>query len=298
MSKQIFKLSQPAKQVLVDFLAQNNAGFNIPASELTFGNPVVTTAPAVNVAVDMASGYQGINYSGTVQITYNRLDLANYFQGVTASLDASQGTTTADVLAALMNRYQLYFTIDATGDDAFNECAISVDNTTTPPKATLTASANNLIWQGSVSFNLSGEQSLSSILPNANLTGLAIEPALTAGQSYAEAYYGTSYNTTGDDGGTPTHTVLAGLGTGNLPAQTDATPWALGVALTGDSWVIDSTTPGPFNASGAQVAYNGPATGNWILAGALAAQYTNVCVITLSSSCTNLVGNLVIPYNP
>lgn len=291
MFPQIFRFSQPGEQVLLNAILAANPGASITGADVTFGAPVVTAAPAVTVEVQPAANVPALGISGNVTVSYNRLDIGAYFQGVTPTLNASNGSTAADLVAALMNAYQIYFAADSNGADVMSACSFTYDNVSVPPTATLTAAATNLVWQGSVAFNLSGEQTLTSILPNVTLSDLSAEPALTAGQSYAEAYYGTNYNVAAQG------LILAALTQGSS-LLTSAGSWDLGAAITNDPWVW-SATPVAYNVNGAVVAYNGVATGDYALAGALASLYTNVCVITLdSTNCTNLVGHLVIPYNP
>lgn len=290
MFPQIFRFSQTGDVVLLNAILGANPSATLVPGDVTFGVPAVTTAPAVTVEVQPAATVPALGISGNVTVSYNRLDLGQYFQGVTPSLNASNGSTSADLLASLMNSYQLYFAADSTGNDAYSACSFTYDNIANPPTVTLTAGNTNLIWQGSVTFNLVGEKTLANILPNIALAGLAAEPALTSGQSYAEAYYGTNYTVTGQGA------ALAALTAGNTLMSTAGT-WTLGVSLTGSAWVWNAVASS-FNINGATVTYNGAATGDYVLAGALASEFTNVCVIQLSSTyCTNLVGHLVIPYN-
>jgi hypothetical protein len=296
MHKQIFPFGQPAEGALVDFLVRSNPDLSAMASQLTFGVPTVVSGTHVSVAVAAGTGYHGVTYTGGVSVEYNRLDLAGYFQSTTPTLNVANGTDPASIKATLLDTYQLYFTLPGDDTPGYSQASITIDNVAVPPTLTMVAAASNLIWQGTMVFTLAGETTLASILPMLDVSSVPMEPALTSGQSYAEAYYGTNYDTDGSVNSVQTGTVLSLLTAGAVPAPSGSV-WDLGVELTGDAWVWSSTTSVPFNGYGAIVVYNGVAQGVWALAGSIASNFTNVCVITLSSHCTNLVGNLVIPYN-
>lgn len=157
MGKFVAKYARPSETILSDLIRSNNANFQLPITELIFGVPVLIAGTQVSVPVS-GNGLTAPQYEGAVSVIYNRLDLAQYFAGITAaSIDGSAGTGDLALFNALLIAYKLYFNGgDAMGPGTNSQASWVVNTLSTPKTATLTVHAQNLIWQGSMVFTLSG----------------------------------------------------------------------------------------------------------------------------------------------
>lgn len=148
---------------------------NLTAAQVTFGVPAVGTtglgAPATTVSI---TANAGSGLTGSVQVVYQRVDL-----GFMATLDpalviTSGAGTTLDLLPFLNSYYGLALSADDIVDEALPATQADVN---TP--VVLTAVATSLIYQGSVSLNLTAPVAqLSDTITVTELSGLTAPTAL------------------------------------------------------------------------------------------------------------------------
>jgi hypothetical protein len=293
--KQIVPLAYPAEWVLSAYITKVNPKSKLNPANLVFGEPAPQPgeATAVSTTISAVGTLQAPPPTGSVSVLYNRTDLGTYFEGVNPFINTMYGTSDQAVLDALMDAYQLYFTtVNTDPTDTYSRCEVAMNTSGPSPSLTITADPANLIWQGTVTFNLQGGWVLLAMLPEATIEQLVpLAPPLQEGQDYAEDRYGTNFNV---------QTAAAALGDlsdGPIPTQSDGSPWALGAEITGDPWIYDASQPAPFNIAGAQVLYTGPAQDIWTVS-PNPNNYTNVVVIVLGPMCSNLAGALIIPFTP
>jgi hypothetical protein len=229
-------------------------------------------------------------FGGVTSLTYNRIDLADFFSGINLHfIPPSYPTTTAWLCQQIATVGQIDFDASDFVQETIDEAmALSY---------TLKADPNSLRWVGQVSVAMFRQQQLAAIFLNAqgqpvNNMGslLSITQDMGIGMQ--------SYYTNGTIAVKQLLNMPAGyvftLPEAVMPANWDfmnqmvnKAPW---------TWVIDGSGPKAFNGYGAKVLYNGP-----VIAGydtPYNPNLTQVCRIQINPNyCTNTDGVLSIYYS-
>lgn len=287
-----FKYNQPSAGILADLIRKNNPSFaNVPSADVVLSNPGTDSSTGnPNIQVSMATDANAATqYTGFQTVVYAKQDIGAYLSSATPAYTINSPTGAgSDLIAAVNARFMLDLV-----NDTNDPSGVSVGYDSTAKVLTLAAAPANLFWKGSAQFNVNipqPNQPITNLISDTALYNNPLDPALSAGQTFAEVRYGVNFNTTN-----PNHqTDLTNLVQGSAPSSLSATgPWQLGIDMTGDAWVWDTTLQS-FNINGATVVYNGA-----IQAGTLpgVTGYSHVAVIALDPTFSQLVGNLVIPYN-
>lgn len=162
-------------EIIIQLINFDN-GTTLTPTDLVFGNP----KPVVglrNTEV-LATATQVSKYSGSVTLTYNRIDLATV-PGVRSTNFEFASTVTIEALIALINST---YSINLTVDDYFPPALGGF--VTTPPGESLPieiiAKPNSLIFINKLSLTVyKSELQLSSVIINTVLNGLTyIQPVI------------------------------------------------------------------------------------------------------------------------
>lgn len=286
-----FKYDQPSAGILYDLIANNNNAFlNVPKSDLVLSSPG-TSGSYATITVGMATDANApTQYQGTQIVQYTKPDLGAYLGSSTPAYAITASSSgNADLLAAVNSRFMLALVNDASDPSG---AELSYDNST--KVLTLTVPSANLFWSGSAQFNViipQPDAPITGLFSNTALYNNPLDPTLQSGQTFAEVRYGSAFHTNGAD----MENALMAMSVGQPATSglTEGETWQIGVDMTGDAWQWSASVQ-PFNINGATVVYNGV-----IQAGTMegVSNFSNVCVIALDGTYSNLVGNLVIPYN-
>lgn len=139
------------------------------AAELVFGSPQVNADATHNTvvpvsAVDMAT------YTGSRELFYNRVSLAEIPRGETAAFELDQETTTTAVAALLRTKYK----VNLDPDDVIAE-PLTPDDSGEYAQI-IRAAPNSLKWNGQITVNLTPRLiPLDEALPNNRLDGLTLD---------------------------------------------------------------------------------------------------------------------------
>lgn len=212
--------------------------------------------------------------TGSVPVTYNRLDLSLFFFGVPLSFEGLDDPTPANVSARLREQWGVWVDPD--------HLLVTVGQAKPhhPTPLTLTATESALAWVGSVdAWALPGTY-LGTVFQD---TPLSFNVSNTKQNAYLY-----SQDRTPEDF---TVGLLKAYGVGDvihtLTVDTQRLITAL-QASTGDDWVIAQHTA-PFNLNGAEVIYHGEWDPDH--------PGRRVVVLHLGRACQNLFGHLLLYYD-
>lgn len=154
----------PPKQRVINLLNEDNPGANLTVAMVAMGPVQVSPMNNRNTTMVLTAnpGF-GIQPGSQRQIWYNRLDLAQYFNGQPITVQVDNVFSTYDLLQPILQQLQTWL-----GEDDVILAAI----TTVNQKATVTlqAAPGSAAWTGSVTVNIIPVQiSLASIWQTLNL---------------------------------------------------------------------------------------------------------------------------------
>lgn len=154
----------PPKHRVINLINEDNPGANLSVAMVSMGPVQTSTTNNRNTSVMLTAnpGF-GIQPGSQRQVWYNRLDLAQYFNGQPITVQVDNVFSTYDLLQPILQQLQTWL-----GEDDVVLSSI----TTVNKKATVTlqAAPGSYAWTGSVTVNIIPVQiPLSSIWPTLNL---------------------------------------------------------------------------------------------------------------------------------
>ena len=161
------------KQIIVDLINYDN-DTNLVEELLTFGTPVVTTAP-FNTSL-VVSSVPDSNYIGSVTLKYDRIDIATLLGSKSINIPVGSATKVSDLIPIINNR----FNINLTSDDYVDKYlpTLELNDINEIKSFNITINPNSLIFIKELNlYAVSSEILLSSVITRIVLNGLIyIEP--------------------------------------------------------------------------------------------------------------------------
>lgn len=261
-------------------LVEKENGLTLNPVDYDFTNPTAATPPegstaSYNTRVTLSANTPAAPYVGSVEIFYNRLDLADVGRLAAVYLQSPNIDSTHGAIDSLNRRYGLNFK----PEDLIDQPAVINGDYNT---ITLEATAESLGWFGTLDINVTeGDLLLENYVTESMLGGLNY-PTESTDRTFAHFY---SYWRDFSDH----HDTL------KLIKETDAVGLSLISILsdvTGDNWTGGG--PSPYSLKDAVIVYSGSTEGrpNTNM------DYPMVLVIRLDpTQCTELDGDLVIHHS-
>ena len=165
-------------QILLHLLNESNAATNLALAEsaVTFGDITEHDGAVTEVTVTAASGS---GYSGSVDVTYNRVDLG-FMNVLTPSLVIETEATATDDATLLAYLNELY-DINLVAGDLVSSVIPELEPDVNTP-VDFTAEAANKIFWNKATINLTAPMvELASVVPVTTLDGLYAPEELPAG---------------------------------------------------------------------------------------------------------------------
>ena len=175
-------LTKAPKEIMLALINTDN-GTSLTEELLTFGLPTAATGqnPTRNTVLTVTAA-AGSGYSGSVDVTYNRLHLQN--DVLTASgKDATFGRGDATKIADFIEELNTLLNIKLVPEDYEDGDLPEFEGLPNEVKAVqLVAKQDSLCYIGSLTFNVKAEDiPLSSVLTIIELNGLTYEPPVGQG---------------------------------------------------------------------------------------------------------------------
>lgn len=169
MSNAVTDFTKLPLQILVDLINATNATA-LTTTDITFTAPTVTSAGAKNTAVTInAVALSG--YTGTRDLTYDRVDLATIPGSRSNEFHLGSATTAHDLIPALNAAYQLNLQVSDIENDA-----LPVFSGTDPMEKepfVLRAKTGSYIFRGSLTLSIDGNDvDLATLITTTELNGL------------------------------------------------------------------------------------------------------------------------------
>lgn len=156
---QYLDLTKPASQVIVDLINYCN-GTTLTADMLTYEIPPQAIDGEHNTIVK-ANSTSSSYYEGSVEITYNRIDFADVFQGLSDYLVAESSVSFVSDLIALINAtYKLNLTRDDFLDAPLSESGADAVS------FVLKANPNSLIYVGETTLRVTNSHTTTATEEN------------------------------------------------------------------------------------------------------------------------------------
>lgn len=246
-------LTKKSLDLVIDLINAANTS-TLDDTKISIGTPSILTdnADGHNTGAKV-SAIKGSGYIGSVDITYNRLDIALLFEKIAVNLDLGvdgsgnpvKPATTKELLTALNTRYGLGLEEDDILDEAIDT---SGDQ---PWHATLNMATGSLAWLGSLDLTIGPDpevgERLDTVILTTNLTGL-MYPNSDTGKAQAREY----------SWGIDANSIATWL---DARAVDDViTDNSLSTELNKivpEVWVFNDTAPADYNTSAAKVIYAG-----------------------------------------
>lgn len=275
-------LTKNSFELIIDLInAANNS--TLDETKVSFGAPApLTDDPSNHNTRTTVASVRGGGYVGSVNVTYNRLDIALLFNGIDVVIDVPDAVTTADLLPRLNEKYGLGLEVSDISDTNIDKSSGTGSYT-----HTLVISGGSYAYIGSLSLIVGAEpevgERLDTVILVNNLSGL-LYPNSDTDKAQARVY-------SWDINGNPISAWLSVRAVGETIVDN-----ALATELnkvTPDLWVYDGDAPAEFNTAGAEVIYAGPnlATNDTNQG------YNRIVQIRLSeTNCTNVGGVLTLGY--
>lgn len=156
-------------EILIDLINFSN-GTALPPDMLTFGEPTELTVGAHNTTV-VGTAKPGAYYTGSVTLTYNRVDLETIPGVRSTTFEIGNATTIADLVEKINAAYQLNLQPEDFVDAELPTLSDPVSNQEMP--FDLVAGPKSLIYRNKVTLNVyRADVALSSVIVNTVLSGL------------------------------------------------------------------------------------------------------------------------------
>lgn len=268
----------PLSAILGAIDSQNNV--NLIASQYSFSNPTPYSDPTgqTNTQITLTANSADCPYTGSVTVSYNRLNLADLATMLPTPLKFHGLSRALDVAAAMNQFYGLNF--NGANDIQDNQISINPDGS---GLVNLIAQPNSLGWYGSVQLSfIAGNFDLAASISQPVLPGL-MYPARDESKAFAEMYsYWRDFSS-----------QTAPLQLLNT-STTDFTQLASVLQqITGNSWQPTGTSR--YSLQNAVVLYNGRTTGRTDCNTA----YYDVAIVQLDPTANlGYSGNLILHYSP
>lgn len=167
-------MSQPSPQARLIALINAANVKQWQAGQLEFGAPVVVTEGEKNTSVEV-SAIEGLPYTGTQTLTYNRVSLAEAPGAASTEFLIGAQATTRDLVAEAAAAWG----VDLSASDIVDAPLPEADEFGTIT-VTLEAASGSYLWTGSIEVTLVPEtEALADVIPNTELDGLNIEDLQT-----------------------------------------------------------------------------------------------------------------------
>jgi len=261
-------------------LVEKENGLTLNPADYDFTNPVAAEPPegstaSYNTRVTLAANNPAAPYVGSVEIYYNRLDIADLGRLADIYLQSPNITTTHGAIDSLNRRFGLNFR----PEDLIDRPAVVNGEYNT---LILEATVESLGWFGALNINVTeGDLLLENYVLEPMLGGLNY-PTESVDRPFAHFY--SYWRDFSDD-----HTVLKLIQTGD-PVGLDLL--SILTNVTGDEWVGGG--PSPYSLKDAVIVYSGSTQGylNTNL------DYPMVLIIRLDPiQCTAIDGDLVLHHS-
>jgi hypothetical protein len=169
-------LTKAPDQVIIDLINADNTPLALTAELVTFGVPNAAAGenPTKNTELTVTAA-EGSGYSGSVVVTYNRVNLATIptIAAAPAEFPLGNATTLKDLIPEFNAKYGVNLTDDDFVDAPIPEFTGGLNEEHT---IQLVAKADSLIYIGSVDIVVQGEDiPLGSVVTNTALNGLVYE---------------------------------------------------------------------------------------------------------------------------
>lgn len=265
----------PATTLLGIIERENN--ITLSPEDYDFSVPVPAIPPeesdaSFNTQITITANNPAAPYAGSIDIYYNRLDLADLGRMVTMAIRSPDTATTHDVIPSLNRRFGL----NLNPEDLVLSDTVPMTGYST---ADLVATPESLGWVGSTSVSVAeGDLDLETYLATTVLGGLEY-PTDDTSRPFAQFYsYWRDFSAH--------HDYLTTLATGD-PVGLELTSVLNDV--TEDIWVAAGV--GEYSLSQAVITYSGPTSEN----GLANPDYDHIVVVSLDPiDCTAMSGELVI----
>ncbi len=162
--------NQLPRKILVDLINADN-GSALTTGVVTFGNPsVITGLGGRNTAV-VVSAAGGSGYSGNVTVNYKRIDIATVPGSRSLQFQAGDAVNVSDLIDEINAAYGILLQAED-----YVDAALPTFDGVTPHEVQyfdLVAAANSLIWTGTLTLTLNGNDvPLSNVVTVLDLNGL------------------------------------------------------------------------------------------------------------------------------
>lgn len=261
---------------LLEVIEREN-GVTLDPADYDFGTPTPATPPegssaSYNTQIAITANNVAAPYAGSIELFYNRLDLADLGDMVSMYIRSPLSTTTHDIIPALNRRFGL----NLTQADIVLRDTIAEEGYKT---AQLTATEGSIGWIGEITVSVAeGDVLLEDHLVNTALGGLNY-PTEYPTKTFAQVYsYWRDFS--------EHHDYLTALQAG------DAMSLDLAAVLhdvTGDDWLASGA--GDFSLGNATITFSGDPDDTSVAND----DYDHVVIIALDvGTCLGMTGDLVL----
>ncbi len=278
-------LNHPSIDLIIDLINIANST-TLDETKISFGTPSVLTNNANNHNTGVqVNAVPGSGFRGSVDVTYNRLDIGLLFKNISLNLDVDlSGITnpsTKDLLTKLNSKFGLGIEIEDIEDVAIDTSG------SIPHNHTITMADNSLAYIGSVALTIGPDpevgEKLDTVIMTTNLMGLLYPNADTTKAQAREYSWGIDASSIGSY--LSVRVVGETIGDDSLATELNK--------VVSETWVYNASAA-DYNTAEAEVIYagaNDPSKDT-------NQTWSRIVQFKLSDTlCANMGGTLTLGYN-